>query len=92
MIIFKDFGGERQRGGKGEKRHCMVASRVPPTGDLALNPGMCPDRESNQQSSQAGAQSTEPHQLRPYPIILMALLEFSAILPRAAVLPTAGDR
>ena len=27
----------------------MVASHVPPTGDLACNPGMCPDRESNQQ-------------------------------------------
>ena len=35
-----------------------------PTGDLANNPGMCPDWESNRQpfGSQAGAQSTEPHQ------------------------------
>ena len=32
--------------------------------DLACNPGMCPDWESNQQTfgSQASAQSTEPHQ------------------------------
>ena len=32
--------------------------------DLARNPGMCPDWESNQRpfGSQAGAQSTEPHQ------------------------------
>ena len=34
------------------------------TGDLAYNPGMCPDWESNQQrfGLQACAQSTEPHQ------------------------------
>ena len=42
----------------------MVASCVPPTGDLAPNPGMCPDWESNWRpfGSQAGAQSIEPHQ------------------------------
>ena len=35
-----------------------------PTGDLAHNPGMCPDWEMNQQPFclQAGTQSTEPHQ------------------------------
>ena len=39
-------------------------SCAPPTGDLACNPGMCPDWESNQQpsGSQAGTQSAEPHQ------------------------------
>ena len=38
----------------------MVASHVPPTGDLACNPGMCPDWELNQQpfGLQAGAQNT----------------------------------
>ena len=48
----------------GDKHQCVVASHVPPTGDLARNPGMCPDWESNLQpfGSQAGAQSTEPHQ------------------------------
>ena len=42
----------------------MVASHAPPTGDPAHNPGMCPDWESNQRpfGSQAGAQSTQPHQ------------------------------
>ena len=36
----------------------------PPAGDLAHNPSMGPDWESNQQpfSSQAGTQSTEPRQ------------------------------
>ena len=52
--------GERE----GEKHQCVVASHTPPTGDLACNPGMCPDWESNQRpfGSQAGTQSTEPHQ------------------------------
>ena len=52
--------GERE----GEKHHCVVASYTPTTGDLAYNPGMCPDWELNQQpfGLQAGAQSTEPHQ------------------------------
>ena len=42
----------------------MVASSVPPTGDLACNPGMCPDWKLNQRpfALQAGAQSTELHQ------------------------------
>ena len=52
--------GERER----EKHQCVVASHVPPTDEQARNPGMCPDWESNQQpfGSQAGTQSTEPHQ------------------------------
>ena len=48
--------GERE----GEK-HQLVASHTPPTGDLAHNPGMCPDQELNwwPLGSQIGAQSTE---------------------------------
>ena len=40
---------------------------LPLVGDLAHNPGMFPDWESNQWTFglQAGAQSTEPHQPRP---------------------------
>ena len=57
---------ERKREGEreGEKHQYVVASYMPPTGDLVCNPGMCPDWELNQQpfSSQAVAQSTEPHQ------------------------------
>ena len=39
---------------------------TPPTGDLAGNPGLCPDWESDWQhlGSQASAQSTEAHQPR----------------------------
>ena len=43
VIIFRKWG-ERE----GEKHQCVVASPVAPTGDLARNPGMCPDWESNQ--------------------------------------------
>ena len=48
----------------GKKHQCVVASCAPPTGDLARNPGMCPDWESNLQpvGSQASTPSTEPHQ------------------------------
>ena len=64
--LFCFFFRQRGREGEteGEKQQCVVASCEPPTGDLAHNPGMCPDWESNQQSFilQAGAQSTEPHQ------------------------------
>ena len=38
----------RERGREGEKYQCMVTSGVVPTGDVAHNPGMCPDWESNQ--------------------------------------------
>ena len=37
----------RERGKEGKKHQCVVASRATPTGDLARNPGMCPDWESN---------------------------------------------
>ena len=61
-FIFRERGqeGEREVG----KHQCVVASCTLPTGDLAKNPGMCPDWELNQQpfGLQAGSQSTEPHQ------------------------------
>ena len=55
--------GERE----GEKQQCVVASCKSPTGDLAQNPGMCPDWELNQQpfGLQAGIQNTEPYQPGP---------------------------
>ena len=42
----------------------MVVSHAAPTGDLAHNPGMCPDWESNQRpfGFQVRAQSTELYQ------------------------------
>ena len=58
----------RERGWKREEREGNINVWLPctsaPTGDLALNPGMCPDWELNQRpfGSQASTQSTEPHQ------------------------------
>ena len=46
IFIFRWWGREGER--EGEKHQRMVASRAPPTGDLAHNPGMCPDWEWNQ--------------------------------------------
>ena len=69
-FFYKDFiylllerGDEREREGK--KHQCVVASHTSPAGILAHNPGMCPNRESNQRpfGSQAHTQSTELHQL-----------------------------
>ena len=59
--MFKERGREEER--EGEKHQCVVVSHAPPTGDLACNPGMCSDWESNWRpfSSQASTQSTEPH-------------------------------
>ena len=55
---------DRERNIDVREIHQSVASRTPPSGDLAHNPGMCPDWEWNLQpfGSQAGTQSTEPHQ------------------------------
>ena len=68
-IYFKDFiylflerGREEER--EGEKHQYVGASRMPRTGDLACNPGMCPDWEMNPQpfGFQVCTQSTELHQ------------------------------
>ena len=41
FFFFRQWEGKE----KGEKHQCVVASCAPPTGDLAHNPGMCPDWE-----------------------------------------------
>ena len=43
-LFFREKRREGER--EGEKHQCVVASHTPPTGDLACNPGMCPDWES----------------------------------------------
>ena len=45
LLIFRERGKEEER--EGEKHQCVVASHMPPTRDLAHNPGMGPDWESN---------------------------------------------
>ena len=64
FYLFNFRKRERERVRVGEKQQCVFASRMLPMGDLAHNPGMCPNWESNQQpsGSQASTRSTEPHQ------------------------------
>ena len=68
FVFFSKILPRREEEREGEKHQCVVASHVPPTGDLACNPGMCPDWESNQWSFalQSCTQSTEPHQMGPF--------------------------
>ena len=47
LFIFRQRGREGEREGK--KYQCVVVSRAPHIEDLACNPGMCPDWESNWQ-------------------------------------------
>ena len=66
LFIFGDRGEGRKKERETlmhERQHQSVASRTPLTGNLAHNPGMCPDWELNQRpfSLQVSAQSTEPH-------------------------------
>ena len=73
LLIFREgTGGRKRREGREKERERNVdvrekhlaASDTLPVRNLACNPGLCPDRKSNQRpfSSQAGTQSTEPHQ------------------------------
>ena len=56
---FREKGRERER--EGEKHQCV--SHVPCIGDLARNPGMCPDwnQTGDPLVRRPAAQSTEPH-------------------------------
>ena len=76
FVYFLERGeGIEKRGREKQtcEKHPSVAFPMPPTGDPACNAGTCPDLGSNQWlfHSQAGAQSTEPHQLGPHWILSM---------------------
>ena len=72
LFIYRKRRREGEREGEGYQcardvqEKLSVPSYTPPTGDLAHNPGMCPNQESSQQpfGSQANTQSTEPPQPR----------------------------
>ena len=62
IYLFLERGRKGER--EGEKHQCVVATHMPPTGNLAHNPGMCPRLgiELMTFGSLAGTQSTEPYQ------------------------------
>ena len=67
LLLERGEGKGRRKRGRGEKHQYVVAPHVSPTGDLACNPGMYPDWESNWRpfASQTRAQSTELYQPGP---------------------------
>ena len=48
LFLFLERGEGTVKGRKRNINQCVVTSHTPPIGDLAGNPGMCPDWESNQ--------------------------------------------
>ena len=69
LFIFREKGREGER--EGEKHQCVVASHVAPTGNLAYNPGMCPDwNQTGNPLVHRPTQSTGPHQ----PGLIMVLI------------------
>ena len=42
IFVFNFFFREGKGGREGEKHQCVVASCMPPAGDLTCNPGICP--------------------------------------------------
>ena len=82
LTIFRQR--ERERGKETSMCGCLSCA---PTRDLAHNPGMCPDWESNQLpfGLQVGTQSTEPHQ--PGQFLCFFLMSFSFLLFNSSCLP-----
>ena len=62
LFLFRQRGREGER--EGGKHQCMVASHTPLSRGMAPYPGMCRDWKLSLLpfASQAGTQSTEPHQ------------------------------
>ena len=68
LFIYFLERGEGKEKDKERNIHVWLPLAWPPTGDLAYNPGMCPDWELNwgPYGLQATAQSIESHQLEMY--------------------------
>ena len=65
LFIFRQRGREEEREGrKHQFTQALVACPTPPAGDLAPNPGMCPDWESNQWPSRL-QDNTKPNWATP---------------------------
>ena len=79
LLLDRGEGREkkRERNIDVREKRPLVASHTPPTGDLAHNPGMCPDWDLNWWlfGSRAGAQSTEPHQQGQFAFWIQLLMD-----------------
>ena len=80
LFLDRGEGWEKER----ERNIDVVASCMSPRGDLAFNPGMCPDWESTRRpfGLQAGTQSTESHRPRPFLLFLIRGLPGFALILR----------
>ena len=78
LLIFTEGKGGRKCGRETSMCGCLLCV---PTGALVRNPGMFPDWESNWPpfGSQAGTQSTEPHQPGPTVFLLDKIHDFSLL-------------
>ena len=85
LIYFLERGEEREKEREREKDQCVRDTSIGclSLGNLACNPGVCPDWESNLQpfGSQVGVHSTEPHQPEcKFLKIYFEILDFKAFL------------
>ena len=95
-FLKKDFIYFQRNGEGGRKRGREMSigclSHAPNWGDLARNPGMCPDQESNQGPSglQARTQCTEPRQTRALWLFLRWEAHSGYFYPSTMVLKARG--
>ena len=86
VYLFLDRGERRE---KERERNISVWLPLlcPALGNLACNPGMCPDWEWNQQpfGSQAGTQSTEPQPARAELLIFVSFVSFRIYITKMLI-------
>ena len=89
LFIFREWG---RKGESGRETSMCVCFSCVPYWDLACNPGLCPDWESNQGpfDLQDDIQSAEPHQPRLYQAfkeeIMSIVFKLSELTKRISIL------
>ena len=83
FLRFYLFILERERrGNRGRETSCVIASHGPPTGDLAHNPGTDCESERRLFGSQAGAESSEPHQPGPRVVNRIRMYTYRSLIDK----------